>query len=41
MGDIADMILMGFLCQECGAIMEDCDMPGFPRTCQDCKEESQ
>lgn len=41
MGDIADMVLEGILCQECGVYIEpkeegkayDC-----PRTCQWCKD---
>jgi hypothetical protein len=39
MSDIADMILIGFLCQQCSGIIEDHNMPGYPRTCEDCKEE--
>lgn len=35
MGDIADMILEGELCQECGAYMEGAD--GYPRSCRSCK----
>jgi hypothetical protein len=34
MGDIADAILDGDLCQVCGEYMEDGD--GFPRTCAGC-----
>jgi len=37
MGDIADMVLDGVLCQYCGALMEDEAGPGYPRTCRDCK----
>ena len=38
MGDIADMILEGELCQECGAYMDGAD--GYPRTCHSCKRGS-
>lgn len=36
MGEIAEMMLDGTLCQECGVLMDDHDAPGFPRTCSDC-----
>ncbi len=45
MGEIADMVLDGTLCRDCGGIV--CDdpkatdeevTPGYPRTCSDCKE---
>jgi predicted Zn-ribbon and HTH transcriptional regulator len=38
MGDIAEMILMGFLCQSCGMPIDD-DAVGFPRCCEDCTSE--
>jgi hypothetical protein len=45
MGEIAEMILDGTLCQECGQIMDDMitegdetiEPPGYPRTCDECK----
>jgi hypothetical protein len=47
MGEIADMMLEGTLCERCGAFVEDNydDMdeegviqpPGFPRRCDACK----
>ena len=41
MGDIAEMMLDGTLCQVCGAAMQDVgdgfEAPGYPRTCEDCK----
>lgn len=46
MGEIADMVLEGTLCQECGEIMYDMipdgdeeapDPPGYPRTCAGCQ----
>jgi len=45
-GEIADMVLEGTLCQECGEIMYDMipdgdeeapDPPGYPRTCAGCQ----
>lgn len=38
MGDIADMMLDGTLCQECGAVMGSFS-EGVPRTCHDCMHE--
>jgi hypothetical protein len=38
MGDIADMMLEGDLCQECGEYMEGGG--GFPRTCYGCSPKS-
>lgn len=35
MGEIADMVLEGILCQLCGELMSD-DAPGHPRTCDGC-----
>lgn len=37
MGDIADMILEGILCQECGEFIGEGD--GFPVTCAGCEDE--
>lgn len=38
MGEMADMILGGVLCQVCGGYIEDEDW-GFPRTCDDCQDQ--
>jgi hypothetical protein len=38
MGDIADMMLEGQMCQGCGVILGDGD--GFPDFCQSCKDEN-
>lgn len=38
MGDIADMMIDGELCQLCGQLIEG-EPPGYPRTCEDCHEE--
>lgn len=38
MGDIAELVLMGVLCQECGSAIDD-DVTGYPRRCEDCEEE--
>lgn len=37
MGEIADMMVNGLMCQECGAWMEDHEEPGYPRTCRSCE----
>lgn len=38
MGEIADMMLDGTMCQVCGCFLNDGeDGEGFPMTCDDCK----
>jgi len=37
MGEIADQILHGVLCQECGGYING-EAAGIPRTCDDCLE---
>jgi hypothetical protein len=39
MGEIADMMLDGDLCEGCGDYLGDGD--GFPRLCESCEEESE
>lgn len=39
MGDIADMVLDGTLCEGCGIYIDD-EEPGHPRKCSDCLEEN-
>lgn len=44
MGDMADMVLDGILCQECGELMIDPekeDPPGYPQTCGGCAGEGE
>lgn len=41
MGDIAEMIVDGDLCQECGVFIEDEPSPGHPRSCADCERDAQ
>lgn len=41
MGEVAEMILEGLLCQECGGVMDDLESPGYPRTCDFCRGEEQ
>ncbi|WP_034172764.1 hypothetical protein [Listeria monocytogenes] len=50
MGEIVDMMLDGTLCDFCGCLMDDLivegskelkEPPGYPRTCEDCKEYEQ
>jgi hypothetical protein len=38
MGDIADMMLEGTLCEQCGVYLNN-DRPGHPRCCADCAED--
>ena len=35
MGDVADMMINGDLCTECGVYISDGD--GYPRRCRDCR----
>jgi hypothetical protein len=37
MGEIADMIVEGILCEQCGMLI-DGKASGYPRTCDFCKE---
>jgi predicted Zn-ribbon and HTH transcriptional regulator len=38
MGEVAEMVVMGVLCHQCG-MMVDGEAVGYPRLCEDCKEE--
>jgi hypothetical protein len=38
MGEIAEMILEGDMCDCCGAVFDD-DGPGYPRTCDLCQDD--
>jgi hypothetical protein len=38
MGEIAEMMLEGRMCQGCGELLSD-DAPGHPRTCAACSAE--
>jgi len=38
MGDAADMMLDGTMCEECGEYLDD-GSPGYPRKCSGCKSE--
>lgn len=40
MGDAAEMILDGFMCQVCGEMI-DGDEPGYPRCCAACESENE
>lgn len=37
MGEYAEMVLEGLVCQYCGEYMGD--DPGYPQTCNDCQHE--
>jgi hypothetical protein len=40
MGDAADLMLEGIVCQMCGEYMDNSDdPPGYPVTCDGCEEE--
>jgi hypothetical protein len=39
MGEIAEMVLEGVLCEQCGCLI-DGDEPGYPRLCEDCEREN-
>lgn len=39
MGEAAELILSGLLCQVCGEYMDDFEEPGHPRTCDSCSDE--
>jgi acetone carboxylase gamma subunit len=40
MGDAADMILEGIVCQFCGVFLNTSeDAPGYPVTCDGCEDE--
>jgi Zn finger protein HypA/HybF involved in hydrogenase expression len=38
MGDVADMMLDGTLCEGCGVYLEG-EAPGYPRYCTSCKHD--
>ncbi len=44
MGDVADMMIEGILCESCGVLMDDItegsDAPGYPRRCPSCREDA-
>lgn len=39
MGEVAEMMLDGTLCQGCGVLMPDHQAPGYPRTCTCCLQD--
>ncbi len=40
MGEIANAMLEGLFCEECGQLI-DGEQPGYPRKCDDCKPRKQ
>lgn len=36
MGEIADLMLDGALCEQCGGAISDGAAPGYPRLCAEC-----
>ncbi len=41
MGEIADMMINGRMCEQCGVYMDDGEEPGYPRLCPGCEEEKE
>jgi hypothetical protein len=39
MGEIAEMMLSGIMCEGCGVFFDDMDEPGHPRRCTGCRRE--
>jgi len=39
MGEIADMMLEGILCSQCGVALDVEDEVGYPVECSDCQED--
>lgn len=43
LGEVAEMILEGVLCQYCGVVLDDIvageEASGYPRVCEDCEED--
>ena len=41
MGEVAEMIIDGTLCETCGSVFDDIiegnDAPGYPRKCEECE----
>lgn len=37
MGEIADMMIGGLMCQSCGEFMDDLEEPGYARYCAGCR----
>lgn len=37
MGEVADLVIDGILCQLCGTLV-DGSATGYPRSCEDCEE---
>jgi len=40
MGEIAEMMLDGSLCQDCGKVIDDGNGEGFPVTCDSCLKQN-
>ena len=37
MGEIADAMINGLLCEQCGCLI-DGEEPGYPRSCAECED---
>lgn len=40
MGDIAERVLEGILCEGCGIYIDDGEEPGYPRKCKSCEQQN-
>ena len=38
MGEIAELVLEGILCSQCGSFIDEIEV-GYPRLCEDCDDE--
>lgn len=38
MGEVTELVLEGYLCQDCGGFVSEIGS-GYPRSCNDCEEE--
>ncbi len=41
MGEIAEMMLEGAMCEQCGEFIDDGEECGYPRLCAGCSDEQQ
>ena len=41
MGEIADMMINGRMCEQCRVFMDDGQEPGYPRLCPACEKDNE
>ena len=39
MGEIAEAIINGLMCEQCGVYLKDLEEPGYPRCCKECAKD--